>query len=275
MFLVAAIFAVLAPAAAFGLAPLLFGPLHVAAGAVVLARRSRDPRAFAIVTALAALAFAAIELVVAPVLGRAAGSRAELVVGVAWAGLALARAAADGASIAALCIGLSLWGVVAALGLAAPVTTLAALVAIHNVVSIAVGLRARRRSLPPVLLGLAATFALALVARSPGWETIARAIGLHDRRVALAFLYLQLAHYVVWLAEIPELARVKGRVTRPLLALAALASIALVLFAPRVGGLAAARASYLAIAAFHVFAELVAISERLLRPAARAAARFA
>src|SRR5262249_40841158 len=95
---------------------------------------------------------------------------------------------------------------------------------------------------------------------------IAAALGIPSTALAVSLLYLQLCHYVVWLWTLP---RGSARLWTPqalgAAILAVATSAALMLFAPRLGGVRAVRTSYLAIAAFHVVGELVALADAVRR----------
>jgi hypothetical protein len=281
IFLVAAVVALAAPMTAFLLAPFILGPLHVAAGAVRLAPTQRSPWRFWFGFGVSAALFATLEAWGAGALSAPAIARAELFVGFGWA---LTSAAIDlhrGATprptprVALACA--AAWGLYAAAAWAAPSAFLALLVAAHNAVSIGLGLRvshlARPRAatrLDPSRLAteglLAVGFLLVITAApvAPGADTVAAALGV-GRRAALGLLYLQLAHYVVWLRMLrrdPGAPRTErfSLISPWLVAPLVLGGGAMAALAPRWGGIAAVRASYLAVAGFHVLAELVAIT---------------
>lgn len=81
---------------------------------------------------------------------------------------------------------------------------------------------------------------------------------------AVGLLYLQLVHYAVWLGGLPSLAKRLDSKGRAGLLLLCILGLALAALAPSLGGVQVVRASYLAIGAFHVLAELVALTDRAL-----------
>lgn len=290
---------VLAPAAAFVLAPLAFGVPHVASDVRYLVVRRRIPRASAVVVALGSallVAMAALELA-----GAAPRSAATVEMGLAW-GLVATLAVAGALASRALARSLPVLGVVAALGAASfahPTLARLAFAHLHNVAAVVVWVvlfrRTRRATLAPLLLAAAAAL---LVARGAVPIATLSAFGLHlyaiadvmapgvrpDVAVALTllFVFLQSLHYSVWLGLVPqEDLRAEGTLSfrmslrsmvrdfgpRGLGAVAvAWAAIVALSFA----NVHRAREAYVALASFHGWLELAMLAYFVARGRSRA-----
>jgi hypothetical protein len=260
-FLVAALVTMALPGVALTWAPILCGPSHLVSGARHLTASQERPRSFLAGFGITGLV-SAIATITLGASSAAACARVLLLSGLGWALWTLLTARTWSAGrrtvLAAL---LTAYAVCTWI---APEAFVALLIASHNLVSLGIAFAIferssrRPRAILAVLLGLA--LVLLLAPKVPGSEMVVQALGLGSPRLALALLYLQLCHYLVWLTTIPRAcaAPFDGR-WAALASLALLASVSMIILGPRLGGAGVVRTTYLGLAGFHVIAELVAL----------------
>jgi hypothetical protein len=143
----------------------------------------------------------------------------------------------------------------AALVVAAPVTFALVAALAHNVVAIAAWLvvakpGARRAA---ARIGAIAAAAVTLIAIGPRIQPLAAALHI-PAPLALAFLMMQAVHYLIWLVWIP-----RERPAR------AVVLAALVVIGAGFVDAHWARTTYLALATFHIYLEIVVLAARAAR----------
>jgi hypothetical protein len=283
----------LVPLLLLGVAPLVLGVPHLAADLrylvfkrAVISRRARVP-----------LSVAAIGCSLA-----AASGRVDVMLAIAWAGVALAALLSAGFRRRRLAVA-AVAAVIAAMGWQSPSLAAMTMAQGHNFIAVALALWLTRRTFPLwwlaaliIVAGVATILAGALdgiltAALAGGSARLfataiapAAASSTMTARLFGVFTFMQAVHYAVWLRLVPDAAREGERpigyrqslrllwvdfgwLAAPILALAAAVPLAAFVSA---GG---ARQAYFVLAAFHGYVELAFIGAAFIAPSAPASAR--
>lgn len=250
-----ALAAIAAPAVLLVWMPIVFGVPHVANDLRMLVTPlPRWPAALAVVACGLLCALRAVAVITGVVL-----VRAEAVVVAVWLLGMVSLAPTTPARFIAI-------AACAAGVIALPVTFAATAALAHNFVAVAAWLvlaRPGRRRAATMITALAGALALAMIVgphvagQGAFLDKAAHTIfpGLpHGRALIIGFTLLQAVHYAMWLVYIP-------RRWPPVVALAAGA----VVIAAGCANATWARATYLSLATFHIYLELVVLGARLAR----------
>lgn len=264
-----------APALLFVWMPIVLGVPHVANDLrYLLLPLPRRQVVVGIIACTALVALKATSLVASVDL-----LRVEMVVVASW--LVLALALSRGTRPNRFALGVGFVGASVIVGLPIQFALVAAFA--HNVIAIGAWIlvaRPRRRQLAAIGMTLAVSVAVIVVAGSAvaaatggdvtRWVAIDDAAAMMfgglavetGRALLIAFAFLQAVHYAIWLSWIP-----KSQPRRPALSRASVvvAVVTLMVIGAATVDAAWARVTYLALATFHIYLEIVVITVRLAR----------